>query len=307
MINWGCSQADNPTSTFHLDYPKKTIPYAGLIYAVTPRTSVYTSYTGIHKIQQEFRGISPIVVDTEYGGQTPILPVAPKEGNTIELGIKSALNDDRLNLHAAVFRMKEKNIAVPLNAIESSVVYTDKEGVERRVYMDCKNPYSTTNQCFPAKNSDGPTVMGFEVSIAGQINDRWMINAGYTHLNIDLPEELLEYAYGQTFGYNFSRPKHTFNLFTSYQITDALTVGGGMRWRSSTSQTNDNGTDNGAVNFYTQGAYAVYDLMAHYKISENLTTSLNVGNLFDKTYFSNDRASYYGAPRNVTASLSLKF
>ncbi|MCI1228150.1 TonB-dependent siderophore receptor [Kerstersia gyiorum] len=285
---------DNYPQSIH--YPSRFIPYAGLIYELTPVTSAYLSYTGIYKTQQVVRGVTQ--KEIEDGVRFRLMP--PREGNTVELGVKSALLDDNLNLQAALFRMHERNVPYIYQTVISN-------GDPAR--LSCRNPYSANGDCTPVEATDGPTLSGLELSIAGQISERWMINAGYAYLH------LKSYDY-QTYvppsyddvmtSYDFNRPKHTFSLFTSYKLTDSLTLGGGVRWKSHTWQQTYNDYSGKVYNF-SQGSYAVWDLMARYDLNKHATLGLNIGNLFDKVYFANNASSYYGSPRNVSASLNFKF
>ena len=56
-----------------------------------------------------------------------------------------------------------------------------------------------------------------------------------------------------------------------------------------------------------QGGYAVVDLRAGYKLTEQVSLSVNVNNLLDRTYYarisSSGRGNYYGSPRTVFATL----
>ncbi|MDT4886705.1 Ferric-pseudobactin BN7/BN8 receptor [compost metagenome] len=50
------------------------------------------------------------------------------------------------------------------------------------------------------------------------------------------------------------------------------------------------------------------NLMARYDISENLTTSVHLDNLFDKKYFTSvNTYGVYGAPRNLMTTLKYSF
>jgi len=288
----------NRGNPMNISQPSKIIPYVGLIYDLTPTTALYASYTGIYKQQKRVGGVTAKERE-ETGVRYRALP--PVEGNTMELGIKRALFEDRLNLHAAAFRMHEKSLAQSGNNY-----YIAGDDPQRII---CDNPYEPATLCVPAEVGGGPTISGLELSVAGAITERWMINAGYTYLHLK-PYREFGYAYGTPRGavdkYDFDRPKHSFSLFSSYKFTNALTVGGGVRWKSRTEHLN--------YSFYTykiydqsQGSYAVVDLMARYDVNKNIVLGLNVGNLFDRTYFANNLSSYFGAPRNVTASMSMKF
>ncbi len=91
---------------------------------------------------------------------------------------------------------------------------------------------------------------------------------------------------------------------------DRLTVGGGVNWQS-------------GIHFSTtpwqlgqtvkakQDDYAVFNLMARYEFTVNLSTLVNVNNLFDKKYLSSlDETflgGYYGDPRNLMVTAKYQF
>ena len=82
-----------------------------------------------------------------------------------------------------------------------------------------------------------------------------------------------------------------------------------LRWQSRTYQTIMNyGLEREEE--YSQSAYAVFDLMARYEITENLSAQLNANNVTDEKYFDifdAFGALTYGAPRSLTASAKYRF
>ncbi|MCH4248296.1 MAG: TonB-dependent receptor [Acinetobacter populi] len=269
----------------------KWIPYAGIIYDLAKDTTAYASYTGIYKAQ-EIRDIN--------GEFLPFI-----EGNSYEIGVKSALFNNKLNLGTAIFRMKEENIP-----------YLTQPSV-----YGCESTGGMT-ECRHA--GDGPVVSGFEITAQGQITPEWLINTGYTYLHVEQlsgKDRQAALSYSMSTGdYSYERPKHAINLSTSYQATDDLTLGGSIRWKYKTTQgvtycwMQDSGTeycDDGKDDVVTksrnQGSFSVVDLMARYKINDHIQAGLNITNLFDKVYKSNYLNSVYGTPRSATVSLNFKF
>jgi outer membrane receptor for ferric coprogen and ferric-rhodotorulic acid len=108
---------------------------------------------------------------------------------------------------------------------------------------------------------------------------------------------------------NTNQPKHLFKLNTSYRLPGAwsrLVIGGSLSWQSETYyQTSD-------ANMWraTQPSYAVVGLMARYEFDNHLSVSLNINNVFDKTYMPG-LGSYgtgvYGDPRNALLNVVYKF
>ncbi|MEM8519578.1 hypothetical protein [Janthinobacterium sp. CAN_S7] len=59
-----------------------------------------------------------------------------------------------------------------------------------------------------------------------------------------------------------------------------------------------------------EGSYALWNLMARYEFDKQLSLTVNVENVFDKTYYS-QLGQYdqyqYGKPRNINATLRKRF
>src|SRR3546814_18219616 len=54
-----------------------------------------------------------------------------------------------------------------------------------------------------------------------------------------------------------------------------------------------------------QGGYVLVDVMARYRVTENISAGLNISNLFDKRYYNNVgfyNAGYYGQGRRFLGS-----
>jgi len=121
------------------------------------------------------------------------------------------------------------------------------------------------------------------------------------------------YSHAKTKGADGERlttqlPMDTFRLWTTYHLKgdwDKLTVGGGVNWDSSKSLTFTNINNAKAKD----DDFAVVNLMARYQVTEQLTATINVNNLFDEKYYSGIAGSYghYGAPRNAMLDLRYDF
>ena len=60
----------------------------------------------------------------------------------------------------------------------------------------------------------------------------------------------------------------------------------------------------------TQESYTLVDLMGRYQITKNVSATLNVNNVFDKSYYTNVgfyESAAYGEPRNVMVSTRWDF
>lgn len=139
----------------------------------------------------------------------------------------------------------------------------------------------------------GIQTKGAELELTGELRPGWNVAAGYTY-------SLSEDAQGQRAIAQI--PRHSVKLFTTYRLPgtlNRLTVGGGLNWQSVS----------GYVGEAQQSAYTVVNAMARYEFNKQFSTTLNVNNVFDKSYYSGLSAygGIYGAPRNVMLSARYAF
>lgn len=137
------------------------------------------------------------------------------------------------------------------------------------------------------------TSKGIEMEINGELAEGWQASAGYAYtLTTDNQDERI----------NTVLPRHSLKTFTSYRlpgVLDKVTAGGGVNWQSKV------GND---LHTFTQGSYAIANLMARYDINEHLEASVNLNNLFDREYYSMAGLyGTYGAPRNVMTNFTYRF
>lgn len=198
----------------------------------------------------------------------------PLLGDAYELGMKGELQGGRLNVAAAVYKIQQDNFAVALPGVlapDGSQAYRAASGTRTR---------------------------GFEVEANGQIARNWQAAFGFSrNMTQDRNGALL----------NTNVPQNTLKLFTTYRmpsVGNGLRVGGGVRWQNRT--WSDFSWVPGSPRVI-QGSYALVDLTAHYTIAKQLTASINLYNLFDKTYQTTSSSSYYGEPRSLRVGLTYLF
>jgi outer membrane receptor for ferric coprogen and ferric-rhodotorulic acid len=200
--------------------------------------------------------------------------IDPLEGNNAEVGIKGDLIEGLLSTSLSVFHLRQDNLA--------------EMDADQLVLPDGSTAYHTVK---------GATAKGFELEVSGQIQRGWQLTAGYAHSRIED---------GQGKRLQTNQPLNNFKLWTTYDMANAgngLTVGGGLNWQADIYQ--DGSGPNGER--FTQHSYALLALMARYRISKELSATLNLNNLLDKTYYSSAYGNYYGDPRNVMLSLNYRF
>lgn len=149
------------------------------------------------------------------------------------------------------------------------------------------------NDTFSYTSEQGTTTKGVELELNGELAEGWQLSGGYAYsVSTDEDDKRIVTQV----------PRHSLKTFTTYRLPgalDKLTVGGGFNWQSKT------GYD---LQTYTQGSYALVNLMARYDISENLSASINLNNLFDREYFAGASTyGVYGEPRNFMTSLKYTY
>lgn len=137
--------------------------------------------------------------------------------------------------------------------------------------------------------------------------------SGYTYARV---HTLKDAANPQTVNQRFDTdvPEHMFKLTSRYHFDGALKnlrVGGNLSWQSRLY--NDIDLADGSTHRLEQGAYAVTDLMAGYRVNRHLDLQVNANNIFDRTYYSSisNSVSYggdsYGNPRNLMVTAKYSF
>lgn len=125
-------------------YEDELTPYAGLIYDLDERVSVYASYTSIFDAQNK-RAPDGSLLD-------------PVRGDSYEAGLKASLLDGRLDAALAVYRTDQQDLGEAIPGEEVS----GRPGT----------------QAYRAV--DGARVEGLEAEVVGELADGWRLSASYT-------------------------------------------------------------------------------------------------------------------------------
>ena len=194
----------------------------------------------------------------------------PRQGNQFEIGYKGSHMDDRLNTRVSFYRMKDKNAAAPLNPKDRNTRYS----------------------------ALGERVMeGVETEISGAITPKWQIHAGYSYLH----SQIKTASNSRDDGIFLLMPKHSANLWTTYQVTPELTIGGGVNAMSGI-------TSSAGMH---AGGYATFDAMAAYRFTPKLKLQVNADNIFNRHYYARvggtNTFNIPGSERSLTANLRYSF
>jgi catecholate siderophore receptor len=142
---------------------------------------------------------------------------------------------------------------------------------------------------------------GVELLAQGRITRRWLVLAGYTYLdakiiaspNNDIGRPLQD------------APRNSVKLFSAYDVTSRLTLGGALNYQSSrvpSSTPDPNGF------WQVVPAYTTLSALARYQLGPNVGLQLNVDNLLDAHYYDgvDDNHVNVGAGRSVHLTLTFR-
>lgn len=262
-------------------------PYAGLVYDLDNRWTAYGSVSEIHKSQA-----------SSLQGPLPGTPLDPIKGRNFELGVKGELAGGKLNTAFGLYRIERTG-----------------EAARDPRYPDTDVGDLGLSCCYIAQ---GKIVsQGVDMEISGQLARGWQLFAGYTYnhnRNKSDAEQLV---------YSTITPKHLLKLWSSYQLPGDFsrwTVGSGVTVQSTTyasgtaypyNPATGKFDSEGVPYKFTQAGYAVWNASLQYRIDRHWSATLNLNNLFDKTYYktvgSSGSGNWYGEPRSVKLTLRGSF
>jgi outer membrane receptor for ferric coprogen and ferric-rhodotorulic acid len=191
----------------------------------------------------------------------------PLEGKSLEAGVKGNLMDQRLDLTAAVFKTEQRNVPGTYIQVGSQNLY---ESAEYKSH-------------------------GIELEASGEALPGLDLLAGYTYVRIDDEEGDRARKYV---------PTHSFHGLATYRLPSLpkARIGTRVSWQSA--------VQNETESDLRQNAYALVDLLASYDIDSHWNASLNLNNVTDRKYLLSlysGTESNYGAPRNLTASVTWRY
>jgi outer membrane receptor for ferric coprogen and ferric-rhodotorulic acid len=204
----------------------------------------------------------------------------PVTGDSYEAGIKAGYFDGRLNAAFAVYRTQQEGLAEAIPGV-------NVEG-------------QANEQAYKA--GTGARVDGFDLELAGQLSEVWNLSASYTHF-------IARNSDGEAINSNF--PRSQAKLFSTYRLSGALsrlTLGGGATWQSGISR--NNVARPGGFTDLEQGSHTLFNLMARYQLTDYVSVSAHVDNLFDKRYY--EQVGFYsqgwwGEPRSMSMGVRAAF
>lgn len=273
-------------STSATQYQDKNVftPYVAATYALNATWTAYGSMAETYKSQASY-----------VSGPRPGAPLDPVTGRNYELGLKGTHLGGQVQSAFAVYNIERKGAAV----------------------RDTRYPRSSgtlgSSCCY--LGTGHIISKGFDAEVSGEVLRGLQLSASYNY-NENRDKNATDGRYQAL------TPKHMAKLFATYRLPGdfgRFKIGGGATIQSTTyvsgeayARNADGSVGTVAVPYkFTQGGYALWSAMAEYRINEVWTASLNIDNLFDKTYYSTvgsiDYGNFYGTPRNVMLTLRGKF
>lgn len=140
---------------------------------------------------------------------------------------------------------------------------------------------------------------GFELGVAGNVTDKWLIAGGYTYQDAEITSTTAAAVKGQRVG---QVPRNNISLWNKYQFLPAFAAGVGVIYRSDMFATIDDSV--------TLPGYTRVDAAVYYSINERINLQLNIENVLDKDYFVNADSNTNispGSPRTGMLTLSTSF
>ena len=237
-------------------------PRVGVVFKPVDNLSLYASY-GVTYLPRSGEQLGSLAFNSQS--------LDAEEFENTEIGAKWELRPG-LTAEAAAFRLNRSNAAIV-------------------------DPNDSTRLILLA--GDSQRVDGVEVSLAGNLTDKWQVIGSYAWLDARTVRTVGTTPAGRALP---QTPETSLGLWNRYDFTDRWGVALGASYRSESFASISNAV--------TLKSYVRYDGAVYYKFDERFSAQLNVENLFDKIYYPSahsDSNISPGAPRAAYVTLNFKF
>ena len=261
--------------------------HLGLVQDVAEGANVYISYSTATNING---GESDLGGNCGYGGicGTPEQAVAasPERVENIELGTKWSLGDDELLLSAALFQMTKSDVMESVGADDYAATGTLNTGENR--------------------------VKGLELGAVGEITEKLSVQFSAAIMDSEVTGSFEAENVGLALS-NFADKSAYLQL--RYEPNATFAFGGNITYQS---EMYGGQPDSAAGYSQDTGEYSIVvpsysfvNLFANYNVTETFTLRANLGNVFDKEYWTAAYRSgafmYLGDGRNARLTATYEF
>ena len=239
-------------------------PRVGVVFKPVDNLSLYASY-GVTYLPRSGEQLGSLAFNSQS--------LDAEEFENTEIGAKWEIRPG-LAAEAAAFRLNRSNATVAAPTLEDPT---------RLILLA----------------GDSQRVDGVEVSLAGNLTDKWQVIGSYAWLDARTVRTIGTTPAGRVLP---QPPETSVGLWNRYDFTDRWGVALGASYRSESFASISNAV--------TLKSYARYDGAVYYKFDERFSAQLNVENLFDKIYYPSahsDSNISPGAPRAAYVTLNFKF
>jgi iron complex outermembrane recepter protein len=255
----------------------KLLPRIGATFAVSKQINVYGTYLQGFQPQSNTVTLMPST-GAFFGVPKSAAQFQPLESDLKELGIKADLFKQKITLTAAVYEINQRNILMNANDPAQPDLLVQR-GADRS--------------------------RGFELDLAGYINEHWQINASYSYIDAEIVNDAKTELIGQR---KENTPTNSANLWTRFNFglnspLKDIGIGLGVQHQGS------------RIPWFTRAfevpAFTIFDAAFYYTPAKsNVQIALNANNLFNETYWigaQNYLRLFPGAPRNVILTATYRF
>lgn len=255
----------------------KLLPRIGATFAVSKQINVYGTYLQGFQPQSNTVTLMPST-GAFFGVPKSAAQFQPLESDLKELGIKADLFKQKITLTAAVYEINQRNILMNANDPAQPDLLVQR-GADRS--------------------------RGFELDLAGYINEHWQINASYSYIDAEIVNDAKAELIGQR---KENTPTNSANLWTRFNFglnspLKDIGIGLGVQHQGS------------RIPWFTRAfevpAFTIFDAALYYTPAKsNVQIAFNANNLFNETYWigaQNYLRLFPGAPRNVILTATYRF
>lgn len=292
----------NPASVFDGGYLSnaKTSIQGGALYKATSGLSLFVNYS--ESLRDQLGSFRSPDSPTTVGAQSPT------EGKGYDVGIKSALLENRLTGTLSYFELKRDNVVRTLNLDELPAALRDPSTGQLLPQF--------SNLSFQQYFNDVES-KGVELDMAATPIDNWSIVATFAYIDATQKAAVRDLTKRAPANNNAgelvfrryrlpSTPRTQGSFFTRYTFAggplNALFVGGGAIYVGD----RDRVSSGGAI--FDLNTYWTFDFLAGYDFKvrgQRIRSQLNIRNLTDEREFETERT--YTAPRTIELTLSTRF